>query len=69
MAAAKNSLNGGTMAELTASELAAVNGGIGVTRPMEEGIYIDGVYVQTSAFSVYAMLNSGAVSEVVVRGI
>ena len=54
---------------LEPSELAQVNGGIRTTKPMEEGIYIDGVYVQTSAWSVYALLNSGAVGSVVVKGL
>lgn len=44
-------------------------GGIGTTRPMEEGIYIDGVFVYTSAWSVYAGLRSGAFGTVVVKGI
>jgi len=57
------------LTELSPSQIAAVSGGIGVTRPMEEGIYIDGVLVYTSAWSVYALLSSGAASSVTVRGI
>ncbi len=53
---------------LDRSDLVRVNGGIGTTKPMEEGVYIDGVLVYTSAWAVYAMLNSGAVSSVVVKG-
>lgn len=56
------------MSELSMSELADVNGGIATTKPMEEGIYIDGVYVQTSAWSVYAAISSGAIGTVYVRG-
>ena len=57
------------LTELSWSEIGTVSGGIGVTRPMEEGIYIDGVLVYTSAWSVYALLNSGAVRSVTVQGI
>ena len=55
--------------DLSSSQIAAVSGGIGVTKPMQEGIYIDGVLVYTSAWSVYALLSSGAASSVTVKGI
>jgi hypothetical protein len=68
MAIANNSPKRRVMSELSVSELAAVTGGIATTKPMEEGIYIDGVYVQTSAWSVYAAITSGAIQKVEVRG-
>lgn len=66
---AKFGMTSDELSELSLAEIGAVSGGIGVTRPMEEGIYIDGVLVYTSAWSVYALLNSGAVSSVTVQGI
>lgn len=52
------------LTELSSAETGAVSGGIGVTRPMETGVYIDGVLVYMSAWALYALLNSGAVSSV-----